>query len=95
MVHTGADVRIGCEQDSPLHAAVRGGEVNVVELLMDYGADGSWRNAEGKTPLDLAPPNSAIRNALQKKGTSFVNCFTVASSTSFYVQEMGTTTALW
>lgn len=64
----GADVRIGCEQDSPLHAAVRGGGANVVDLLLDFGADGCCRNAEGKTPLDLSSPNSAVRVALQKRG---------------------------
>ncbi|KAM3862390.1 ankyrin repeat and SOCS box protein 11 [Diretmus argenteus] len=68
LLRSGADVRMGCGQDSPLHAAVRGGEANVVEVLMDFGADGSCRNAEGKTPLDLAAPNSTVRTALQKRG---------------------------
>uniref|UniRef100_A0A667YDD4 Ankyrin repeat and SOCS box protein 11 n=1 Tax=Myripristis murdjan TaxID=586833 RepID=A0A667YDD4_9TELE len=68
LLHSGADVRLGCGQDSPLHAAVRGGGADVVELLMDYGADGSCRNAEGKTPLDLAAPNSTVRTVLQKRG---------------------------
>ncbi|XP_071775869.2 ankyrin repeat and SOCS box protein 11 [Centroberyx gerrardi] len=68
LLHSGADVGLGCGQDSPLHAAVRGGGANVVELLMDFGADGSCRNAEGKTPLDLTTPNSAVRAALQKRG---------------------------
>ncbi|XP_054471741.1 ankyrin repeat and SOCS box protein 11 [Anoplopoma fimbria] len=65
---SGADVRIGCGQDSPLHAAVRGGGANVVDLLLEFGADGCCRNAEGKTPLDLSSSNSAVRVALQKKG---------------------------
>lgn len=66
--HVGADVQIGCGQDSPLHAAVRGGGANIVDLLLDFGADGCCRNAEGKTPLDLSSPNSAVRVALQIKG---------------------------
>ncbi|XP_041858631.1 ankyrin repeat and SOCS box protein 11 [Melanotaenia boesemani] len=65
---SGADIRIGCGQDSPLHAAVRSGGPNVVELLLDFGADGCWRNAEGKTPLDLSMPNSAVRFTLLKRG---------------------------
>lgn len=65
---TGADVRIGCRQDSPLHAAVQGGGANIVDLLLDFGADGCCRNVEGKTPLDLSTPNSAVRAALQKRG---------------------------
>ncbi|XP_033843127.1 ankyrin repeat and SOCS box protein 11 [Periophthalmus magnuspinnatus] len=64
----GADVRLGCGQDSPLHAAVQGGEVDIVDLLLDYGADGSWRNADGKTPLDIAKPNSSVRSKLLTKG---------------------------
>uniref|UniRef100_A0A672ZXN9 Ankyrin repeat and SOCS box protein 11 n=1 Tax=Sphaeramia orbicularis TaxID=375764 RepID=A0A672ZXN9_9TELE len=58
LLHSGADVGLGCEQDTPLHAAVRGGGSAIVDLLLDFGADGSCRNAEGKTPLDLALPNS-------------------------------------
>ncbi|XP_038576687.1 ankyrin repeat and SOCS box protein 11 [Micropterus salmoides] len=68
LLHSGADVRIGCGHDSPLHAAVRGGGANVVDLLLDFGADECCRNAEGKTPLDLSSPNSAVRITLQKRG---------------------------
>ncbi|XP_028447690.1 ankyrin repeat and SOCS box protein 11 [Perca flavescens] len=68
LLHSGADVRIGCGQDSPLHAAVRGESAIIVDLLLDFGADGCCRNVEGKTPLDLSTPNSAVRIALQKKG---------------------------
>ncbi|XP_072300140.1 ankyrin repeat and SOCS box protein 11 [Eucyclogobius newberryi] len=64
----GADVRLGCGQDSPLHAAVRGGEADIVDLLLDYGADGSLRNADGKTPLDIAEANSSVRRKLLTKG---------------------------
>ncbi|XP_026232679.1 ankyrin repeat and SOCS box protein 11 [Anabas testudineus] len=68
LLHSGADVQTGCEQDSPLHAAVRGGEASVVDLLLDFGANRCCRNAEGKTPLDLSTPNSAVRTALQRRG---------------------------
>ncbi|KAM8748594.1 ankyrin repeat and SOCS box protein 11 [Acanthopagrus schlegelii] len=68
LLHSGADVQRGCGQDSPLHAAVLGGGANVVDLLLDFGADGCCRNAEGQSPLDLSPPNSAVRTALQKRG---------------------------
>lgn len=68
LFNLGADVRKGCGQDSPLHAAVYGGEPDIVDLLLDYGADGSCRNADGKTPLDISEPNSSVRTKLQTKG---------------------------
>lgn len=66
---SGADVETGCGQDTPLHAAARSGGADIVDLLLDFGADRWSRNAEGKTPLDLSPPNSDVRLALQKRGT--------------------------
>lgn len=74
---------MGCGQDSPLHAAVRSGGANIVDLLLDFGADGCCRNAEGKTPLDLSSPNSAARIALQKRGMSW----TLASARSCYTHR--------
>ncbi|XP_037542113.1 ankyrin repeat and SOCS box protein 11 [Nematolebias whitei] len=68
LLRSGADVHLGCGQDSPLHAAARAGESKVVELLLDFGADRSYRNADGKTPLDLSVPNSTVQVALQKTG---------------------------
>ncbi|XP_034431114.1 ankyrin repeat and SOCS box protein 11 [Hippoglossus hippoglossus] len=68
LLRTGADVQIGCGQDSPLHAAVRFGGADIVDLLLDFGADVCCRNAEGKTPLDLSAPNSPVRTKLQSRG---------------------------
>ncbi|KAM3607040.1 uncharacterized protein V6R79_000989 [Siganus canaliculatus] len=68
LLRSGADVQMGCGPDSPLHAAVRGGGANIVDLLLDFGADRCSRNAEGKTPLGLSSPDSAVRTVLQKKG---------------------------
>uniref|UniRef100_A0A3B3VCI9 Ankyrin repeat and SOCS box protein 11 n=1 Tax=Poecilia latipinna TaxID=48699 RepID=A0A3B3VCI9_9TELE len=67
LLRSGADVGSGCGQISPLHAAVCAGEADVVQLLLDFGADRASRNAEGKTPLDLSAPNSAVRFALQRR----------------------------
>ncbi|XP_034549995.1 ankyrin repeat and SOCS box protein 11 [Notolabrus celidotus] len=68
LLHSGADVGIGCGQDSPLHAAVRCEGADIVDLLLDFGADGCCRSAEGKTPLDLSLPDSVVRTVLLKKG---------------------------
>ncbi|XP_029968496.1 ankyrin repeat and SOCS box protein 11-like [Salarias fasciatus] len=67
LLQAGADVRLGCGQDSPLHAAVRGGAAQIVALLLDFGADECCRNEDGQTPLDLSAENSAVRSALQRR----------------------------
>ena len=81
---TGADVQRGCGQDSPLHAAVQSGGADIVDLLLDFGANGCCRNAEGKTPLHLSSPDSAVRIALQKRGlllTLMSTCLCSSNST--------------
>ncbi|XP_059896464.1 ankyrin repeat and SOCS box protein 11 [Gadus macrocephalus] len=57
-----AEVSGAAGGSSPLHAAVAAGAGPVVELLMAYGADGSARNAEGDTALELAA--AAMRTTL-------------------------------
>ncbi|XP_008326142.1 ankyrin repeat and SOCS box protein 11 [Cynoglossus semilaevis] len=68
LLNAGADVQLGCGLDSPLHAAVRSGGANIVDLLLDFGADRWCRNTEAKTPLDLSSTNTAVRTALQQRG---------------------------
>ncbi|KFP27650.1 Ankyrin repeat and SOCS box protein 11, partial [Colius striatus] len=64
LLQLGANVNLGKRLDTPLHAAARKSNVEVVVLLTDYGANLKCRNAELKCALDLAVPNSEVERAL-------------------------------
>ncbi|XP_066561928.1 ankyrin repeat and SOCS box protein 11 isoform X2 [Amia ocellicauda] len=64
LLQLGANVHQGRLQDTPLHAAARKSSANLVEMLIDYGADVKSRNSEGKRPVELAAPNSTVERAL-------------------------------
>uniref|UniRef100_A0A8C6N7T9 Uncharacterized protein n=1 Tax=Melopsittacus undulatus TaxID=13146 RepID=A0A8C6N7T9_MELUD len=53
LLELGANVNMGKRLDTPLHAAARKSNVEVVVLLTDYGANPKCRNAEHKCALDL------------------------------------------
>ena len=56
--------------DSPVHAVARASSGELVSLLLDFGADTQARNAEGKRPLELVPPESPLIQLLQREGAS-------------------------
>ncbi|XP_074849367.1 ankyrin repeat and SOCS box protein 11 isoform X1 [Carettochelys insculpta] len=64
LLELGASVDLGKRLDTPLHAAVRKSSVEVVNLLVDYGASLTCRNAEFKCALDLAARNSKVGQVL-------------------------------
>ncbi|XP_025842487.2 ankyrin repeat and SOCS box protein 11 isoform X2 [Vulpes vulpes] len=64
LLELGASVDRGQSLDTPLHAAARQSSVEVIHLLADYGATLKYRNAEGKSALDLAAPKSSVEQAL-------------------------------
>ncbi|XP_041128587.1 ankyrin repeat and SOCS box protein 9-like isoform X2 [Polyodon spathula] len=59
---------LNTEGDTPLHAAVRASKPDLVQLLLDHGADVKAKNTEGKEPLDLAAPSSEARRILMQRG---------------------------
>ncbi|KAK1347047.1 hypothetical protein QTO34_000909 [Cnephaeus nilssonii] len=59
-----ASVDHGQWLDTPLHAAAKQSSVEVIHLLIDYGANLKCRNAQGKSALDLAAPKSRVEQAL-------------------------------
>ncbi|XP_014982440.2 ankyrin repeat and SOCS box protein 11 isoform X2 [Macaca mulatta] len=64
LLELGASVDHGQWLDTPLHAAARQSNVEVIHLLTDYGANLKRRNAQGKSALDLAAPKSSVEQAL-------------------------------
>lgn len=66
----GVNVNQGRGLDSPLHAVARASSGELVSLLLDFGADTQARNAEGKRPLEVVPPESPLIQLLQREGAS-------------------------
>uniref|UniRef100_A0A480ZM80 Ankyrin repeat and SOCS box protein 9 isoform X4-like n=1 Tax=Sus scrofa TaxID=9823 RepID=A0A480ZM80_PIG len=67
----GASVNQGRGLDSPLHAVARASSGELACLLLEFGADTQARNAEGKRPLELVPPESPLSQLfLQREGAS-------------------------
>lgn len=66
---SGANVDSGKGLDSPLHTAARNCSVELVKLLIDFGADVWVKNAENKRPVELVPPGSPVGQLfLQREG---------------------------
>jgi hypothetical protein len=50
--HSGADPNVQCyKENTPLHSAAHYGDVEMVQVLLDLGADVNVRNERGETPL--------------------------------------------
>lgn len=65
---------VDVDGDTPLHHAARGTHLEVVQLLLGAGASPSIANVLGKTPGDLAEPNTEVwrtlNSAVQQNMTS-------------------------
>ncbi|XP_043315527.1 ankyrin repeat and SOCS box protein 11 isoform X4 [Cervus canadensis] len=64
LLELGANVNHGQWLDTPLHAAAKQSSVEIIHLLIDYGADLKCKNAQGQSALDLAAPKSSVEQAL-------------------------------
>ncbi|XP_038658636.1 ankyrin repeat and SOCS box protein 9-like isoform X1 [Scyliorhinus canicula] len=64
LLSSGAAVNISKNFESPLHVATRNSDTQLVNLLLEHGADTDAKNAEGKRPVDLALPNSPLEKLL-------------------------------
>ncbi|XP_042536443.1 ankyrin repeat and SOCS box protein 11 isoform X1 [Dipodomys merriami] len=64
LLELGANPDQGQWLNTPLHAAAKQSNLEIIYTLVDYGANLRLRNAQGKIPLDLAAPKSNVAQAL-------------------------------
>ncbi|KAL8207290.1 UNVERIFIED_CONTAM: Ankyrin repeat and SOCS box protein 5 [Gekko kuhli] len=64
LLHAGANVQKGKFLETPLHAAARQSSTEIVNLLLEFGADISAKNAEFERPVDVASPRSLVERVL-------------------------------
>ncbi|XP_074048509.1 ankyrin repeat and SOCS box protein 11 isoform X3 [Macrotis lagotis] len=67
LLESGANANQGKEMESPLHVAARNSSLDLVHLLIDFGAQPHSKNAEGKRPVDLVSPNSTLAQVFSQK----------------------------
>lgn len=60
----GANVQKGKFLETPLHAAARQSSTEIVNILLEFGADISAKNAEFERPVDVASPRSLVERVL-------------------------------
>lgn len=69
LVKSGANVNAkGLDDDTPLHDAAIMGQLKLVKLLVERGADPSFKNKKGKTPCDVASAPSVYNYLISAKG---------------------------
>ena len=64
-MNAGADIDVRYSSSTPLIAAIKKGYVDVVKLLIEYGADVNYTDKRGKKPLYYAI-NSSKKNEIIK-----------------------------
>ncbi|XP_076144310.1 ankyrin repeat and SOCS box protein 5 [Alosa pseudoharengus] len=64
LLDAGANVQLGTAMDTPLHMAAERDCTELVQLLLEFGADANVRNVEFKRPVESAPPGSLTEGFL-------------------------------
>ncbi|XP_014116866.1 PREDICTED: ankyrin repeat and SOCS box protein 5 isoform X3 [Pseudopodoces humilis] len=60
----GANVQKGKNLQTPLHAAAQNSSTEIVNLLLEFGADINAKNSDFERPVDLAAPSSLVERLL-------------------------------
>lgn len=60
----GANVQKGKHLETPLHAAAQHSSTEIVNLLLEFGADINAKNTDFERPVDLAAPSSLVERVL-------------------------------
>uniref|UniRef100_A0A8V0XGE7 Ankyrin repeat and SOCS box containing 5 n=1 Tax=Gallus gallus TaxID=9031 RepID=A0A8V0XGE7_CHICK len=60
----GANVQKGKHLETPLHAAAQHSSTEIVNLLLEFGADINAKNTDFERPVDLAAPRSLVERLL-------------------------------
>ena len=58
LIEAGVNVNVSKNKHTVLHYACDQGQLEVVKLLLEKGADVNAKNEEGETPLDIAKKTS-------------------------------------
>uniref|UniRef100_A0A8D2KML0 Ankyrin repeat and SOCS box containing 5 n=1 Tax=Urocitellus parryii TaxID=9999 RepID=A0A8D2KML0_UROPR len=75
LLYAGADVQKGKYWDTPLHAAAQQSSTEIVNLLLEFGADINAKNTELLRPIDVSTSNSMVeRILLQHEATPSSLC---------------------
>ena len=73
---TAVDARDPMTGDTPLIVAARGGRRDMIELLLNHGADLTLQNDSGESALDVASP-ALKKHILGESSTSFLQLATI------------------
>ncbi|XP_015717232.1 ankyrin repeat and SOCS box protein 5 isoform X1 [Coturnix japonica] len=64
LLYAGANVQKGKHMETPLHAAAQHSSTEIVNLLLEFGADINAKNTDFERPVDLAAPRSLVERLL-------------------------------
>ncbi|XP_034298660.1 ankyrin repeat and SOCS box protein 5 isoform X2 [Pantherophis guttatus] len=64
LLHSGANVQKGKFLETPLHAAARLPNTEIVNILLEFGADINAKNSEFERPVDVAVSSSLVEKIL-------------------------------